>query len=291
MKYPEPGSPESPVAVQDRYDNYIGGKWVAPVNGRYLENVSPVTGRPFCEVARSDAADVELALDAAHQARESWGRTSATERANILLKIADRMEANLQDLAVLETWDNGKPVRETLAADMPLAIDHFRYFAGVLRAQEGTISQIDEDTVAYHFHEPLGVVGQIIPWNFPILMATWKLAPGPRGRQLRRAQACRTDAVVDPQARRAGRRPPARRGAQRRQRLRRRGRQAAASSPRVGKVAFTGETTTGRLIMQYAVGEPDPRDAGARRQEPQHLLRRRRWPPTTTSATRRSRAS
>jgi len=153
-----------------RYDNFIGGRWVAPVNGRYFENTSPVNGRVLCEVARSDAADVELALDAAHAAKDAWGKTSVAERAVILNKIADRIEANLQAVAEAETWDNGKPVRETLAADIPLAIDHFRYFAGCIRAQEGGISELDHDTVAYHFHEPLGVVGQIIPWNFPILM-------------------------------------------------------------------------------------------------------------------------
>ena len=177
MRYPNPGSAESTIEVAGRYDNFIGGKWVAPIEGRYFENVSPVTGIPFCEIARSDEQDIELALDAAHAAAEAWGRTSPTERSNVLLRIADRMEQHLEDLAVIETWDNGKPVRETLAADLPLAVDHFRYFAGVLRAQEGTISQIDADTVAYHFHEPLGVVGQIIPWNFPLLMAAWKMAP------------------------------------------------------------------------------------------------------------------
>ncbi|WP_423454777.1 aldehyde dehydrogenase family protein [Ottowia sp. VDI28] len=162
---------------KQRYDNFINGKWVAPVAGRYFENVSPITGKPFCSVARSDAADVNLALDAAHAAQDKWAATSATERANILLKIADRMEQNLELLAIAETIDNGKPVRETMAADLPLAIDHFRYFAGCIRAQEGGISEIDANTVAYHFHEPIGVVGQIIPWNFPLLMASWKLPP------------------------------------------------------------------------------------------------------------------
>ena len=175
--YEPPGQPGSLVSLQDRYGNFIGGEWVPPAKGVYFENISPVTGRWFTEVARSTAEDIELALDAAHGAKRAWGRTSAAERANILTKIADRMEAHLESLAVAETWDNGKPVRETLAADMPLAVDHFRYFAGAIRAQEGSLSEIDEDTIAYHFHEPLGVVGQIIPWNFPILMATWKLAP------------------------------------------------------------------------------------------------------------------
>mgnify|MGYP000352526123 FL=1 len=160
-----------------RYDNFIGGKFVAPVNGRYFDNLTPITGTKVCEVARSDAADIALALDAAHAAKEAWGKTSAAHRSNILLKIADRIEANLELIATAETWDNGKPIRETLNADIPLSVDHFRYFAGVLRAQEGTMSEIDNDTVAYHFHEPLGVVGQIIPWNFSILMAAWKLAP------------------------------------------------------------------------------------------------------------------
>ena len=160
-----------------RYDNYIGGKWVAPNAGRYFENTTPITGAKMGDIARSDASDVNAALDAAHAAADRWGRTSPQERSQVLLKIADRMEQNLELLATAETWDNGKPIRETMAADVPLAIDHFRYFAGVLRAQEGTLSQIDDNTVAYHFHEPLGVVGQIIPWNFPLLMACWKLAP------------------------------------------------------------------------------------------------------------------
>ena len=166
---------KSPFAK--RYDNYIGGSWVAPKSGRYFENISPVNGRPLGEIARSDASDVEAALDAAHKAKDGWGKTSPAARALILNRIADRMEDNLDLLALAETWDNGKPIRETTAADLPLAIDHFRYFAGAVRAQEGGISEIDNDTVAYHFHEPLGVVGLIIPWNFPLLMAVWKLAP------------------------------------------------------------------------------------------------------------------
>ncbi len=165
------------VPFAKRYDNFIGGKWAAPHSGKYFENISPVTGRPLCEIARSDAADIEAALDAAHKAKGAWGKTDPATRALILHRIADRMEENLDLLALAETWDNGKPIRETTAADLPLAVDHFRYFAGVLRAQEGTLSEIDHDTVAYHFHEPLGVVGQIIPWNFPLLMAVWKLAP------------------------------------------------------------------------------------------------------------------
>ena len=162
---------------QARYGNFIGGKFVEPVDGRYFENTSPITGQVICECARSTAADVDKALDAAHAAKDAWGKTAPAARAAVLLKIADRMEENLDVIALAETWDNGKPIRETMAADIPLAIDHWRYFAGCLRAQEGALSEIDDDTVAYHFHEPLGVVGQIIPWNFPILMAVWKLAP------------------------------------------------------------------------------------------------------------------
>ena len=175
--YAAPGTPGSIVEFRSRYDQWIGGEYVPPASGQYFENPSPVNGKVFCEVARGNEVDVERALDAAHAAAPAWGRLSVGERANILNKIADRIEANLEMLAVAETWENGKPVRETLAADMPLVVDHFRYFAGAIRAQEGTLSQLDEDTVAYHFQEPLGVVGQIIPWNFPILMATWKLAP------------------------------------------------------------------------------------------------------------------
>src|SRR5690606_23517526 len=166
-----------PFPYKQKYDNYIGGKWVPPVNGEYFENLSPITGKPFCQVPRSGAQDIELALDAAHAVRQQWARTPAAERSNILLRIADRMEENLHLLAVAETIDNRKPLRETTAADPRLAVDHFRYFAGCLRAQEGAISDLDPDTVAYHFQEPIGVVGQIIPWNFPLLMAAWKLAP------------------------------------------------------------------------------------------------------------------
>ncbi len=177
MIYAQPGQADSIVSLKPRYGNFIGGEWTAPVKGEYFQNVSPVTGEVFCEIPRSTAEDIELALDAAHAAKDAWARTSVTERSNILLKIADRLEANLEKIAVAETWDNGKAVRETLAADVPLAVDHFRYFAGCIRAQEGSIGEIDENTVAYHFHEPLGVVGQIIPWNFPLLMAAWKIAP------------------------------------------------------------------------------------------------------------------
>jgi aldehyde dehydrogenase len=175
--YAAPGQAGSKAEFLPRYDHWINGQFVAPSSGQYFENISPVTGQVFTEVARGNVADVETALDAAHAAFKTWGKTSVTERSNILLKIADRMEANLEALAVAETWENGKPVRETLAADLPLAIDHFRYFAGAIRAQEGSIGELNDDTVAYHFHEPLGVVAQIIPWNFPILMAVWKIAP------------------------------------------------------------------------------------------------------------------
>lgn len=177
MIYVEPNETGSKVEFKSRYENYIGGHWVAPAEGRYFENVSPVNGKSFCEIPRSSALDIDLAIDAAHAAKDGWGKTSVTERSNILLRIADRIEQNLETLAVAETWDNGKAIRETLNADVPLCVDHFRYYAGCLRAQEGTMSEIDEKTVAYHFHEPLGVVGQIIPWNFPLLMAAWKLAP------------------------------------------------------------------------------------------------------------------
>src|SRR5689334_14155087 len=250
--YSRPGTEGSLMSFESRYDNYIGGEWVAPTAGRYFENPSPITGKTFCEVARSDESDVDKALDAAHAAAPAWGKTSPAERANILNKIADRIEENLELLAVAETWDNGKPVRETKAADLPLAVDHFRYFAGAIRAQEGGISEIDAETYAYHFHEPLGVVAQIIPWNFPMLMATWKLAP---------ALAAGNAVVIKPAEQtpwsllvlfeliadllpagvvnivngfgvEAGK--------------------PLASSNRIAKVAFTGETTTGRLIMQYA---------------------------------------
>ncbi|WP_455286503.1 aldehyde dehydrogenase [Cupriavidus necator] len=237
---------------QSSYDNFIGGKWVPPVSGLYFDNLSPITGEVFCKIARSNADDIELALDAAHAAKNAWGRTSVTERANVLARIADRMETNLKRLAVAESIDNGKPLRETMAADLPLAIDHFRYFAGVIRAQEGGISEIDRDTVAYHFHEPLGVVGQIIPWNFPLLMATWKLAPAlAAGNCVVLKPAEQTPAsimvllevigdllppgvlnVVNGFGLEAGK--------------------PLASNKRISKIAFTGETTTGRLIMQYA---------------------------------------
>ncbi|MCJ2188335.1 aldehyde dehydrogenase [Novosphingobium beihaiensis] len=234
------------------YDNFIGGRWVAPSAGRYFDNVSPITGKAVCQVARSDAADIELALDAAHAAKGAWGRASPAERSLVLTRIADRMEENLGKLALAETWDNGKPIRETTAADIPLAIDHFRYFAGCIRSQEGSISQIDNDTVGYHFHEPLGVVGQIIPWNFPLLMAAWKIAPAlAAGNCVVLKPAEQTPAsimvlmeliadllpdgvlnVVNGFGVEAGK--------------------PLASSKRIAKIAFTGETSTGKLIMQYA---------------------------------------
>src|SRR5262245_26116563 len=168
---------DAPTSYESRYDHWIGGQYVKPAKGQYFENPTPATGQTFTEIARGTADDVERALDAAHGAAPAWGKTSVAERADVLNKIADRIEANLEKLAVADSWDNGKPIRETLAADLPLVVDHWRYFAGAIRAQEGSISELDADTVAYHFHEPLGVVGQIIPWNFPLLMATWKLAP------------------------------------------------------------------------------------------------------------------
>ena len=177
MLYAMPGTDDALYTFSDRYENYIGGEWVAPLQGEYFENITPVTGATFCEIARSSQADLDRALDAAHAAADGWGKTSVAERSNTLLKIADCIEANLETLAYVETWDNGKGIRETLNADIPLLADHFRYFAGCLRAQEGSASDIDGNTVSYHFHEPLGVVGQIIPWNFPLLMAGWKLAP------------------------------------------------------------------------------------------------------------------
>ncbi len=237
---------------RERYDNFIGGKFVPPVSGRYMDNITPITGARICEVARSDAADINAALDAAHAAREAWGKTSAAHRANILLKIADVMEANLDVLAAAETWDNGKPIRETTAADIPLSVDHFRYFAGVLRGQEGTMSEIDHDTVAYHFHEPLGVVGQIIPWNFSILMAAWKLAPAlAAGNCIVMKPAEQTPAAILVLAELIGDLLPAGvlnivngTGAE--------AGHALASSGRIAKIAFTGSTATGRKIMEAA---------------------------------------
>ena len=254
MLYPYPNTEDSTVKFREKYDNFINGEWTPPVDGEYFENTSPIDGKTICQVARSKAADIEKALDAAYAAKDAWGKTSVTERSNLLLKIADSIEANLENIAIAECYENGKPVRETLAADIPLAIDHLRYFAGVIRAQEGGISQIDDDTVAYHFHEPLGVVGQIIPWNFPILMAIWKIAPAlAAGNCVILKPAEQTPAsvlymldligvadilpkgvlnVVSGFGVEAGK--------------------PLASNPRINKISFTGETTTGRLIMQYA---------------------------------------
>jgi aldehyde dehydrogenase len=252
MVYAQPGTEGSIFGFKPRYDNFIGGDWVAPAEGRYFDNPTPVTGETFTQVARSTAPDIERALDAAHRAADAWGKTSPTERATVLNRIADRIEQHLEVLALTETWENGKPVRETLAADLPLTVDHFRYFAGMVRAQEGGISQIDEDTVAYHFHEPLGVVGQIIPWNFPILMAAWKLAPALAAGNcvvLKPAEQTPVSILVVMELI-ADLLPPGVLnivngfGVEAGKPL--------ASSPRVAKVAFTGETTTGRLIMQYA---------------------------------------
>ena len=235
-----------------RYDNFINGEWTPPKAGRYFDNISPVIGRPVCEIARSDADDIEAALDAAHAAKEAWGRTPAAERAVILNRIADRMEENLEALAIADSWDNGKPIRETMAADLPLAVDHFRYFAGCVRAEEGGISEIDADTIAYHFNEPLGVVAQIIPWNFPLLMATWKLAPAlAAGNCVVLKPAEQTPASILMWAELVGDLlPPGVVNI-----VNGFGLEAGkplASSKRVAKVAFTGETSTGRLIMQYA---------------------------------------
>ena len=252
MKYAAPNAPGSVVQLKAQYENYIGGQWVPPVEGQYFEDIAPITGEVLAKVARSTAADVEKALDAAHAAKTSWNRSSPAERASVLLKVADRMEQNLEKIAVCETWENGKPVRETLAADIPLAIDHLRYFASAIRTQEGGISEIDENTVAYHFQEPLGVVGQIIPWNFPLLMAIWKIAPAlAAGNCIVMKPAEQTPVsilylmeivgdlippgvlnIINGFGVEAGK--------------------PLAQNPRIAKIAFTGETSTGQLIMQYA---------------------------------------
>src|SRR5487761_2014052 len=247
-----PGEPGSAVTLKARYENFIGGHWVAPIDGEYRPNLTPVTGEPFCEVAHSGAADIDLALDAAHAAKDDWGQRSATERSKVLNEVADAIEDNLEMLAVAESWENGKPVRETLAADIPLSADHFRYFADVIRGEQGRISEIDRDTVAYHFSEPLGVVGQIIPFNFPLLMAAWKIAPALAAGNctvvkpasptpwsiLKFAELL--EGIVPPGVINIITGPGAEIG------------KALATSPRIAKIGFTGETTTGRLIMQYA---------------------------------------
>lgn len=252
MIYADPNTKGSLVRFKEQYQNFIGGEWVKPVKGQYLDVISPVTGKVFTSVPRSTAEDVELALDAAHAAKDAWGKTTVAERAKILNKIADRVEDNLEMIAVAETWDNGKAVRETLNADIPLLVDHFRYFAGAIRSQEGGISEIDQDTVAYHFHEPLGVVGQIIPWNFPLLMAAWKLAPAlAAGNCIVMKPAEQTPAsisvfieliedilpkgvlnIVQGTGLEVGK--------------------PLATNPRIAKIAFTGSTAVGRSIMQYA---------------------------------------
>jgi aldehyde dehydrogenase len=246
------------IPYKAKYDNFIGGKWVAPVSGEYFDVITPITGKPYTKAARSGAADVELALDAAHKAADAWGRTPPAERSNILLKIADRIEANLETIATAETIDNGKPIRETINADIPLSADHFRYFAGCLRGQEGSICELDENTVAYHYHEPLGVVGQIIPWNFPILMAAWKLAPALAAGNavvLKPAEFTPISImilmeiigdlvppgvinIVNGYGREVG--------------------APLASSKRIAKIAFTGSTATGRVIAQAAAGNLIP---------------------------------
>ena len=250
--YEAPGQSGSPVELQERYENFIGGEWIAPTTGEYRENLTPSTGEPFCEVAHSGAQDIELALDAAHAATEDWGKRSPADRAAVLNAVADAIEANIEMLAVAESYENGKPVRETLAADIPLAADHFRYFAGAIRSEEGRISEIDEQTYAYHFQEPLGVVGQIIPFNFPILMAAWKIAPALAAGNctvikpasptpwslLKLAEVI--GEIVPPGVLNIVNGPGAEIG------------KALASNKRIAKVAFTGETVTGRLIMSYA---------------------------------------
>ncbi|NTW39773.1 MAG: aldehyde dehydrogenase family protein [Cellulomonadaceae bacterium] len=252
MKYAHPGTSASLVTLEPRYGNFIGGEWVAPVKGRYRVNVTPATGAPICEVADSTPEDVEKALDAAHAAKDAWAETTVTERAGVLNAMADAIQANLEALAVAESWENGKPVRETLNADLPLVVDHFRYFAAAARAEEGRTTQIDNDTVAYHFREPLGVVGQIIPFNFPLLMAAWKLAPAlaagncvvlkpasPTPWSIMKLMEVVRD-VLPPGVINVVTGPGGEIG------------KALATSPRIAKIAFTGETVTGRLIMQYA---------------------------------------
>ncbi|MFB1031253.1 MAG: aldehyde dehydrogenase family protein, partial [Thauera sp.] len=248
MLYALPGQADAKLQYKTRYDNFIGGQWVAPVKGQYFDVVTPITGQKYTQAARSTAEDIELALDAAHAAFPKWGKTDATTRSNILLKIADRLEANLELLAYAETVDNGKPIRETLNADIPLAVDHFRYFAGCLRSQEGGISEIDENTMAYHIHEPLGVVGQIIPWNFPILMAAWKLAPALGAGNcvvLKPAESTPISILVLMELI-ADLLPPGVLNI-----VNGYGREAGmplATSKRIAKIAFTGSTSTGRVI-------------------------------------------
>ena len=258
MIYAAPGQTNAKINFKDKYDNFIGGKWVAPVKGEYFGVVTPISGKTYTKAARSTAEDIELALDAAHAVADQWARTSPAERANALLKIADRLEQNLEVLAYAETVDNGKPIRETLNADIPLAVDHFRYFAGCVRAQEGGISDIDENTVAYHFHEPLGVVGQIIPWNFPILMAAWKLAPAIGAGNcvvLKPAESTPISILILAELI-ADLLPPGVLNI-----VNGYGREAGvplATSTRIAKIAFTGSTSTGRVIAQAAANNLIP---------------------------------
>jgi aldehyde dehydrogenase len=258
MLYASPNTPGAKVAFKPAYDNFIGGKFVPPVKGQYFDVITPITGKPYTKAARSGPEDIELALDAAHAAADSWGRTSPGERASVLLKIADRLEQNLELLAYAESVDNGKPIRETLNADIPLTIDHFRYFAGCVRAQEGALSEIDENTIAYHFHEPLGVVGQIIPWNFPILMAAWKLAPAIGAGNcvvLKPAESTPVSIMVMCELI-ADLLPPGVLNV-----VNGFGREAGmplAESKRIAKIAFTGSTATGRVIAQAAASNLIP---------------------------------
>jgi aldehyde dehydrogenase len=289
MLYAHPRTPGAKIDFSPVYDNFINGKFVPPVKGQYFDVITPITGRTFTRAARSGAEDIELALDAAHAAAEGWGRTAPADRANVLLKISDRLEQNLERLAYAETVDNGKPIRETLNADVPLTIDHFRYFAGCLRAQEGGLSQIDENTVAYHFHEPLGVVGLIIPWNFPLLMAAWKLAPAIAAGNcvvLKPAESTPVSILVMAELI-ADLLPPGVLNI-----VNGFGREAGmplASSKRIGKIAFTGSTGTGRAIAQAAAANLIPATLELGGKTPtsssETLLT-----PTMTSSTRRSKA-
>jgi aldehyde dehydrogenase len=273
MIYANPNSAGAKLEFKSVYDNFINGRFVPPVRGQYFDVITPITGKVFTRAARSSAEDIELALDAAHAAAEKWGATAAADRANVLLRIADRLEQNLELLAYAETVDNGKPIRETLNADIPLTIDHFRYFAGCVRAQEGALSEIDQNTIAYHFHEPLGVVGQIIPWNFPILMAAWKLAPAIGAGNcvvLKPAESTPISILVLAELI-ADLLPPGVLNI-----VNGYGREVGmplAGSKRIAKIAFTGSTARDRPGRGE---QPDPGDSGAWRQEPEHLLRGRR---------------
>ncbi|HET7866730.1 MAG TPA: aldehyde dehydrogenase family protein [Burkholderiaceae bacterium] len=258
MLYANPNTPGAKLAHKPQYDNFINGRFTAPVKGQYFDVITPISGKVYTRAARSSAEDIELALDAAHAASAKWAATAPAERANVLLKIADRIEQNLELLAYAETVDNGKPIRETLNADIPLAVDHFRYFAGCVRAQEGALSEIDAHTIAYHFHEPLGVVGQIIPWNFPILMAAWKLAPALGAGNcvvLKPAESTPVSILVLTELI-ADLLPPGVLNI-----VNGYGREAGtplATSKRIAKIAFTGSTATGRTIAQAAAANLIP---------------------------------